>query len=122
MPSSVNRSSALAGRELSRVTIDSFECVPILSFSLQSVPLPFSDMRAAVNVQHFPSYVRPFSQKHDRVDDLLSIRDAAHGGECAQKVRWTIFVQRGIDHARSDRIKANAVFRIFHCQVLRDGL
>src|SRR5258706_5049487 len=84
--------------------------------------LPFAYVRAAIDVQHLPGNVWCFRQEHDRISDFLSVRDTPHGGQRAQKVFWIVFMQRRIDFARSDGIEANAFFRIFHRQVLRDGL
>jgi hypothetical protein len=84
--------------------------------------LPFAQVCTAVNMQHFPGNVWRFNQEHDRIHDFLSVRDASHGGERAEKILWLVLMQRRINDARRNDIKADPLFRIFHRQVFRDGL
>src|ERR1700726_2744939 len=117
MPSSFNRCSAPIGREPSLVSICSCEFVFILFCRL-----PFAYVRAAIDVQHLPSNVWRFCQEHDRIHDFLGVRDAPHWGTRAQKILWMVLMQRRIDDARSDGVKADTFLRIFHRQIFRDGL
>ena len=66
--------------------------------------LPFAQMCAAIDVQHLPGYVRGFNEEDDRVDDLLNLGNAGHGGQRLQEFLCVVLVQWCVDHAGSDRL------------------
>jgi hypothetical protein len=79
-------------------------------------------VRTAVHVQHLPGDVTSFSQIHDRLSDVLRLRDRAHRGKGLHEVPRSVLVKRGIDNARRDRIEPDIVLGVFTRQAEGDGI
>jgi hypothetical protein len=76
----------------------------------------------AVHVQHLPGDVTRLSEKDDGFSDVGRIGDCAHGRKSFHDLLWRFVVERSIDLAGCDRVKAYVVRGVFKGETAGDGV
>ena len=83
--------------------------------------LPFSDVGAAIHVQHFSRHLISFGQINDRIDDVFHLCDLPHRLPRLEEILRLPLMHGRIDDHRRNGVDAYALLAILHRQAARDS-